>query len=537
MRLEIITENRVGMTQDVLAVFTRLGFDVRAVEVTTHHIHVHVPGLAPSRLSTLSQFLRTIRGVEAINPVDTLPGEAREAQLGAVLAALDDPLIAVDGDNAVTLANAAAERALGPQVAPLAGRPLAALLGRDLARELRESGFALAGRAADVAGVPYLVHATPIARAGDGAADPPAHDPAGGVVTLTRPGRAGEIVTALAGPAGDGFEAIIGDSAAIRRARAQAARLGPVDAPLLITGETGTGKELFARACHQVSARAGRPFLALNCAALPEGLAESELFGYAPGAFTSARRGGKPGLLELADTGTVFLDEVGELTPYLQAKLLRFLADGSFRRVGAEAESRVDVRVISATNRDLEAMSRDGAFREDLFFRLNVLALTLPPLRERGEDIPVLADFFLARAARQVGRAAPALTDAARRLLREHAWPGNVRELENVLFRAVTLAETERIDAADLDLGLASGPAVAPEAALTRAGLPDGPRGGSPLPGDPHRYASFQAARDAFEAAFLGALYPDYPSTRKLARRLGLSHAAVADRLKRHGIG
>ncbi|MEQ9811800.1 MAG: sigma 54-interacting transcriptional regulator, partial [Azospirillaceae bacterium] len=311
--------------------------------------------------------------------------------------------------------------------------------------------------------------------------------------------------------------------AAIRRAKAQAARLGPVDAPLLITGETGTGKELFARACHQVSARARRPFLALNCAALPEGLAESELFGYAPGAFTSARRGGKPGLLELADTGTVFLDEVGELTPYLQAKLLRFLADGSFRRVGAAAESRVDVRVISATNRDLEAMSREGAFREDLFFRLNVLALDLPALRERPEDIAGLADFFLARAARQVGRPPPALSAAARSLLQGHAWPGNVRELENVIFRAVTLAEGDRIGAEDLDL------AAARSSPSTTAV--------SPLPADPRHYASYAAARDAFEEAFFRALYPDFPSTRKLARRLGLSHAAIADRLRRYGIG
>ncbi|MEQ9814411.1 MAG: PAS domain-containing protein, partial [Azospirillaceae bacterium] len=164
MRLEIITENRVGMTQDVLAVFTRLGFDVRTVEVTTHHIHVHVPELAPSRLATLSQFLLTIKGVEAVNPVETLPGEAREAQLRAVLSALDDPLIAVDGELTVSLANAAAERALGP----LPGRPLGAVLGRELARELRDAGFALAGRAVELAGMPYLVHATPIARSADG---------------------------------------------------------------------------------------------------------------------------------------------------------------------------------------------------------------------------------------------------------------------------------------------------------------------------------------------------------------------------------
>ena len=155
----------------------------------------------------------------------------------------------------------------------------------------------------------------------------------------------------------------------------RARRLARLDAPLLIHGETGTGKELIARACHTASERSNEPFLALNCAALPENLAESELFGYAAGAFTGAQRGGKPGLLELAEKGSVFLDEIGEMSPYLQAKLLRFLNDGSFRRVGGEREIKVNVRIISATHRDLKQMVLDGGFREDLYYRLNVLTL------------------------------------------------------------------------------------------------------------------------------------------------------------------
>lgn len=220
----------------------------------------------------------------------------------------------------------------------------------------------------------------------------------------------GERLSALHHDHAEGFDALLGESPAIRTLKARALRVAALDAPLLVHGETGTGKELVARACHAVSSRHAAPFLALNCAALPESLAESELFGYAPGAFTGAQRGGKPGLMELANQGTVFLDEIGEMSPYLQAKLLRFLSDGSFRRVGGDREVKVDVRIISATHRDLERMVAEGSFREDLFYRLNVLNLEVPPLRDRGQDILMLAHFFMQQACTQIQRPACRLT-------------------------------------------------------------------------------------------------------------------------------
>jgi transcriptional regulator of aroF, aroG, tyrA and aromatic amino acid transport len=202
---------------------------------------------------------------------------------------------------------------------------------------------------------------------------------AGALLTLYQPNRIGERLSALHHDHAEGFDALLGESPVIRTLKVRAQRVAALDAPLLIQGETGTGKELVARACHAISARHNSPFLALNCAALPENLAESELFGYAPGAFTGAQRGGKPGLMELANQGTVFLDEIGEMSPYLQAKLLRFLNDGSFRRVGGDREVKVNVRILSATHRDLEKMVSEGLFREDLFYRLNVLNVEVPP--------------------------------------------------------------------------------------------------------------------------------------------------------------
>jgi TyrR family helix-turn-helix protein len=294
-----------------------------------------------------------------------------------------------------------------------------------------------------------------------------------------------------------------------------------VEAPLLIRGETGVGKELVAHACHQVSQRRDAPFLALNCAALPESLAESELFGYAPGAFTGAQKSGKPGLLEMAIHGTIFLDEIGELSPYLQAKLLRFLSDGRFRRVGGDRELQADVRVISATHRDLEQMVVERAFREDLFYRLNVLTLEVPPLRERGSDILLLARHLLERACTQVERPTCRLTAAASAALLTSRWPGNVRQLHNVIFRAVTMSDKAILDVGDLELA---------GARVGGGGLPAGALA------EGSEVGSWEAAVERFERALLERLYPLHPSSRKLAAHLGTSHTMIANKLRKYGI-
>jgi transcriptional regulator with PAS, ATPase and Fis domain len=227
------------------------------------------------------------------------------------------------------------------------------------------------------------------------------------------------------------------------------ARAAPMDSTVLIRGESGTGKELAARALHRASRRDGRPFLAINCATLSETLLESELFGHERGAFTGAvdRKAGK---LEAAHTGTLFLDEIGEMSPLLQARLLRVLQEREFERVGGTRPIRVDVRVIAATNRDLEAAMRDGAFRQDLFYRLNVITLTLPPLRERREDIPLLASHFAALFSRKLGRRVAGFTPEARACLLRYSWPGNVRELSNAVERAMVLGSDDLIRPEDL---------------------------------------------------------------------------------------
>lgn len=314
-------------------------------------------------------------------------------------------------------------------------------------------------------------------------------------------------------PATDGFAGILGTSAALRDAKERAARFADVDAPLLIAGESGVGKRLFAHAIHRASPRRAGPFLALDCGTLPENLLDGALFGYAPEA-SGAGNHGRPGILEMADGGTALLHGIEELSPYLRAKLIRFIEDGTFRPVGAARRCRVDLRLISTTRQGRPGKIADGRLRDQLTRRLAVLTLIVPPLRERREDIPLLARRFVARAARHVDRRPPRMSSAAKATLLRFGWPDNVRQLENVLFRAVTRLSTDTIEVDGL-------------------GLPDSNGDGAALVGGPETWAEALAS---FESELLRRLYPAYPSARKLANRLGVSHTTINHKLRAYGI-
>jgi two-component system response regulator HydG len=249
---------------------------------------------------------------------------------------------------------------------------------------------------------------------------------------------------------------IIGQSLPMRRVLDMARQVAPSRATVMLLGESGTGKELFARALHSWSDRAAKPFIALNCAALPESLLEAELFGHERGAFTGAQQR-RQGRFELADGGTLFLDEVAEMSPHVQVKLLRVLQEGEFERVGGSQTQRVDARIVAATNRDLDAEVKAGRFREDLFYRLNVIQMTLPPLRDRQGDIPLLVQHFIERFAARNGKAVRGLTAEALQALQAWSWPGNVRELENLIERAVVLCRGDAIGVEDLPESMRDG--------------------------------------------------------------------------------
>ena len=242
---------------------------------------------------------------------------------------------------------------------------------------------------------------------------------------------------------------MFGESEAMKRVLAAVAKAAATSATVLITGESGTGKELVARAIHYSSVRASAPFMPVNCGGIPEGLLESELFGYVKGAFTGATET-RAGFFQTAEGGTVFLDEISEMSAAMQAKFLRVLQDKEVCMVGDSRVRKADVRTIAATNKDLLSLVQGGAFREDLFFRLNVVTITVPPLREREGDILLLLRHFSAKYAREFGRPVPEFTDAALRLFTGYSWPGNVRELENAVQRIVVMTDQPRVDAPDL---------------------------------------------------------------------------------------
>lgn len=241
------------------------------------------------------------------------------------------------------------------------------------------------------------------------------------------------------------FDMIIGNSAALKRVKQEAAQAAAGNATVLIQGESGTGKELFARALHCASDRCDKPFIAINCAAIPESLLESELFGYEEGAFTGARRGGKPGKFELADGGTIFLDEIGDMSLSLQAKLLRVLQERRIERVGGDEATSVDVRIITATHKDLETMVARNEFRPDLYYRVNVFPLQIPPLRQRSEDLPLLIQVFLSRYGKALGKNINEIENEAFDWLMRYEWPGNIRELENTIEYMVNVATGDKL--------------------------------------------------------------------------------------------
>ncbi|MFD2205263.1 sigma 54-interacting transcriptional regulator [Kiloniella antarctica] len=528
MRVQLTGDNRLGITQEVLTVLVKSGLDIRNLEVTTHYIYMDIPALKKPGLKALADAVKKVSGIHDVSAIDLLPTERRRLQLHAVLSSLPDPVIAIDTQGFITQTNEAAQEILQKSEAKLRCFPLDKLLNSPITELLQQAAFQIPETEMALGAETFLLHAEPIT-----SRDKNDTEISGSVLIFQRPARIGRAFSALdTRQATRGFSAILGDTDVMKHIKAKALRLSKVDAPLLILGETGTGKELFARAAHEASNRNKHSFLALNCAALPENLAESELFGYASGAFTSAAKGGKPGLLELADTGTVFLDEIGELSPYLQAKLLRFFQDGTFRRVGGTKEIKVDVRTISATNRDLEKMVTTKKFREDLFYRLNVLSINIPPLRHRIEDIPLLAKHFIARAAQQIRCQAPKISPELLELLNSYAWPGNIRQMENLLFRAVSLCDDNILHPRDLELhdqeketiGAAKNNYLTSEKISTPT---------NPNTAPPH---SYKEALENFEKKLFSELYPHYPSSRKLAHILNVSHTTIADKLRKYKI-
>ena len=499
-------EPRVGRKQSL-----------RSVRVVSNSTPIRVGGVIAGA-TTIFQDLTEYEAVAGrLESVSNL-----HKTLDNILALAYEGIVVVDGDGIITMANKAMADFTGLSQEDLLGRPASEVMDGTYLPMVARTGTQELAQVQVVRGRKVLVSCLPIIEDGrvSGAV---------GKITFRGLEEIREIARRIetlesrvayyqeelsrVTRARYTLDHIVSTSREMARLKEEARRAAMGNSTVLLQGETGTGKELFAQALHNASPRRLGPFVKVNCAAIPPDLLESEFFGYAEGAFTGARKGGKPGKFELADGGTLFLDEVGDMSPNLQAKILRVLEDREFERVGGTEVVRVDVRVIAASNKDLGQLVARQAFREDLYYRLNVVALTIPPLRNRREDVLPLANHFIEKLNRQMGTKIRGVSPDALLVLQAHDWPGNVRELENAIERAVNLGATYMIERDHLPAYLGSAP---------------------PAQGGETGYrASVEAAeRDAL----VRALEASGGNKSLAARHLGMSRSTLYDKMQRLGL-
>lgn len=498
MRLKINTTDRVGMVLDVLQVFASRGLDILAMEVVSGAIYIRFPdGIHSTDIQTQ---VMALTGVHSVEEISSLPQEERRQEIQAMVEAVSEGLMAVDAQGRITLMNKAAEAILNLQGNKVLGKRVSQVLRPDvpMLRTLKT------GQSYDNQEI--VINNGPV-RARYMTSGRPLVDQEGkvyGVVaSLKDPGQIRALVHSVTRAPEITFANIIYASKAMAQLVDLGRKVADSEATILVYGESGTGKELFARAIHAASPRRDMPLVPINCGALPDTLMESELFGYEDGAFTGSRRGGRMGLFEFAHGGSVFLDEVAEIPTHLQSKLLRALQSGNIRRVGSNEEIQVDVRIIAASNKDLAQLVREQKFREDLYYRLNVIPLTLPPLRQRREDIELLIHHYLQRGQARI-------TPEAMAILTRHSWPGNVRELENVLERAMAMA---------------GGDPIGPGYLLLDAATIAAPGGGT---------LREQVAE--LERRIVAEALKSFGSTRRAGQALGVSHTSILNKVKRYNL-
>ncbi|WP_440874344.1 sigma 54-interacting transcriptional regulator [Thalassotalea sp. PLHSN55] len=523
MRLKIESTDRIGISQEILAVFAKRSWDLRAIEVEAFVTYVHIDETKLS-LIDINRSLATIEGIKSCIEIEFLPTELKAHHMHTLLSRMPDPMIDINHDGKILLLNQAAQHLLAEQQQSLNNRVIDDFIEPSYQSLIQDKAITTS---VHFLGKAYLAELTPVL------IDDKIN---GGVLVLRTMKSLGRQISLMQADKAQTLDHIIGQSTKIKVLKEQTLRFAKLELPVLISGETGTGKELVARAIHQASARAKSPFLAINCAALPENLLESELYGYAQGAFTGAQKGGKPGLFELAEGGTIFLDEIAEMSTYLQAKLLRFLQDFRFRRLGGTKELTANVRIISASHQQFERLLQLQHFREDLFYRLNVLTLTLPPLRDRIDDIALLSQHFIESSALQVDQVKPHLTEQALARLKAFSWPGNIRQLQNILFRVVALNKSGQIEAKELNEALADfGHFSERPTDIAHHNIHDNQEHLGVVQNEQIAdIQDWQSAQQLFEKSLLKQLLPHYPTTRKLAKRLGVSHNKIAMKLRKY---
>ncbi|WP_371186254.1 transcriptional regulator TyrR [Thalassotalea maritima] len=509
MRLEITCEDRVGIAQEVLAIFVDREINIKGIDAITEsgQIFMHMPDLEFSELQDFMPQLRLIDGVKDVKTTNYMPSERERIVLDTLIRTLPDPLLSIDSKGAIYALNDIALQKMNSKRSDIIGEQIGNVIkGFNFNRYLEREEVLPHTRRLKFMDEDFVADVMPVHLPGENNEKVTA----GAVIILKSEARLGQQINAFNQPKDNDFTEVLVFSPLMRKVIREARRMALLDSSILIMGETGTGKELIARSCHLASDRAEQPFVVLNCASLPDDACETELFGK-----VLADGSVKQGIFEQAEGGTIFLDEVAQMSAKLQLKLIRVLDDKRFRRVDGEKEIKVDVRFISSTNADLLSLVETGQFREDLFYRLNVLGLTIPSLRERRQDIVPLAEHFINKACKVNHRSLVSVAQSCVDFIANYPWPGNVRQLESVILRAVSLLDGDELH-------------------VTHLQLPSYSQDSGYLEGE--FQGTLEDAVKGFEAQLLRKLYPAYPSTRQLAKKLGLSHTAIANKLREYNI-
>jgi transcriptional regulator of aroF, aroG, tyrA and aromatic amino acid transport len=520
LKSKLIFNDRVGIVADISALLAQFNINIHFMEViqaedlATVYVELETLKLGdPDKL--LIEHLGQINGLKQFRLVETLPYEERENRFKVLFDNMSDGVFSIDIACRLKTINRIALKALNLDATTDLGRDIRELQlpDIDIVSCLKGQEYSNVKKSLITKGRRFRYLAT----------GRPIFDSAGRIIGAMEIAKGLSEIEQMARSITESndisFSDIVGQTQVMIEAINFAQKIAPIDAVVSLRGDSGTGKELFARAIHAASGRRGS-FVAVNCGALPEQLLESELFGYVDGAFTGGHRGGKSGLFELAQSGTIFLDEIAEMPLASQVKILRALQERRVRRVGGLREIPHDARVITATNRDLEALVKKKAFRNDLYYRISVLPIHIPPLSQRREDIPLLVDHFLFHLSRKLSHKARRLSSQAMEKMIDYSWPGNVRELKHVVERAHILCDKEVIDESFILFGSQNAECLA----------------GRVDPVNESDDRGLRVRMDAYEKRIIIQTLKQSASIRAAARRLGISHPTLLSKMKKHDL-
>lgn len=521
LKYQLVFTDRIGIVFDIAGMITRKGMSFVNVEVeevkgvANVYIEINLEN-QPLKKNKLADWFRGLEGVREVKEIKNLPQEKREEKFRILIEGISDGIISVDDTGIVSTINRVACSILELRPEAVIGNDIREVLpGDNVLLECLAKKIPVRQRKSEVTSrgkVEFFASAKPVTGT-DGRFF-------GAVLIMKDLKEVRDMVEAVKNPIQVTFDDIIGNSPALENLKLLAVKIAKTDSIVAIRGQSGTGKELLARAIHFESGRTG-PFLPVNCAAMPETLLESELFGYVPGAFTGARKKGKKGLFELAENGTLFLDEIGDMPKGPQAKILRVLQEGTVRRIGGSEEIPIHARVITATNRNLEKRVKEKKFREDLYYRICVLPIHIPSLKERYNDIENLVYHFLHDLNSRLGKQHQSLTKEALNKLMNHSWPGNVRELKNVIERASIISDSEKITPSSILFSHEIGESQQIEMntpVLTKKG------------------GNLKDLVAEYEKDIIKQVLNRETSIRQSAKQLGISHTALLNKIKKHRI-